>query len=98
MLRSRIAVIIPAFWLVVSGLTLQVLDSTGAAALLAVLAITLVGWGWSGKVLSLRDSVAAYPKGERCWSVLFINIELSALSLRFARESARLILQQCQRS
>ncbi|OAZ98691.1 MFS transporter permease [Halomonas sp. G11] len=41
-----IAAIIPALWLVISGLTLQVLDSTGAAVLFAVLAITLVGVVW----------------------------------------------------
>ena len=41
-----IAVIIPALWLVVSGLTLQVLDSAGAAVLFAVLAIALVGLVW----------------------------------------------------
>ncbi|EHA15415.1 hypothetical protein [Halomonas sp. HAL1] len=41
-----IAVIIPALWLVVSGLTLQALDSTGAAVLFAVLALTLVGLVW----------------------------------------------------
>ncbi|MCH4811858.1 MFS transporter permease [Vreelandella neptunia] len=41
-----IAVIIPALWLVVSGLTLQVLDSTGAAVLFAVLVIALVGLIW----------------------------------------------------
>ena len=41
-----IAVIIPALWLVVSGLTLQVLDSSGAAVLFGVLAIALVGLVW----------------------------------------------------
>ncbi|TVU90669.1 MFS transporter permease [Vreelandella titanicae] len=41
-----IASIIPALWLVVSGLTLQALDSTGSAVLFAVLAIALVGVGW----------------------------------------------------
>lgn len=41
-----IAAIIPALWLVVSGLTLQVLDSTSAAVLFAVLAIALVGLVW----------------------------------------------------
>jgi len=41
-----IAVIIPALWLVVSGLTLQALDSTGGALLFAVLAIALVGLVW----------------------------------------------------
>ena len=41
-----IAAIIPALWLVVSGLTLQVLDSLGAVVLFAVLAITLVGLVW----------------------------------------------------
>ncbi|OJA07038.1 DUF6064 family protein [Halomonas sp. QHL1] len=41
-----IAVIIPALWLVVSGLTLQVLDSSGATVLFAVLAIALVGLVW----------------------------------------------------
>ncbi|WP_346797254.1 hypothetical protein R5M92_01335 [Halomonas sp. Bachu 37] len=41
-----IAAIIPALWLVVSGLTLQVLNSTGAALLFAVLAILLVGLVW----------------------------------------------------
>ncbi|MGP9765974.1 DUF6064 family protein [Halomonas sp. AOP13-D3-9] len=41
-----IAVIIPTLWLVVSGLTLQVLDSTGAAVLFAILAIALVGVVW----------------------------------------------------
>jgi hypothetical protein len=41
-----IAAIIPALWLVVSGLTLQVLDSTGAVVLFAVLAIALVGLIW----------------------------------------------------
>ena len=41
-----IAAIIPALWLVVSGLTLQVLDSTGAAVLFAVLAVALVGLIW----------------------------------------------------
>ncbi|WP_339886511.1 MFS transporter permease [Vreelandella maris] len=40
------AAIIPALWLVVSGLTLQALDSTGAAVLFAVLALTLVGLVW----------------------------------------------------
>lgn len=35
--------IIPTLWLVVSGLTLQALDSTGAIVLFAVLAIALVG-------------------------------------------------------
>ena len=41
-----IAAIIPALWLVVSGLTLQVLDSTSAAVLFAVLVIALVGLVW----------------------------------------------------
>ncbi|MGM0825288.1 MAG: DUF6064 family protein [Pseudomonadota bacterium] len=41
-----IAAIIPALWLVVSGLTLQALDSTGAVVLFAVLAIALVGLVW----------------------------------------------------
>ncbi|AJY51742.1 DUF6064 family protein [Halomonas sp. KO116] len=41
-----IAVIIPALWLVVSGLTLQALDSTGGAVLFAVLAIALIGVVW----------------------------------------------------
>lgn len=41
-----IAVIIPALWLIVSGMTLQVLDSTGAAVLFAVLVIALVGLAW----------------------------------------------------
>ncbi|MEA2118036.1 DUF6064 family protein [Halovibrio sp. HP20-50] len=41
-----LAAIIPALWLVVSGLTLQVLDSSGAVVLLAVLAIVLVGLVW----------------------------------------------------
>lgn len=41
-----IAAIIPALWLVVSGLTLQVLDSTGAAVLFVVLVIALVGLVW----------------------------------------------------
>ncbi|MBF59193.1 MAG: MFS transporter permease [Halomonas sp.] len=41
-----IAVIIPALWMVVSGLTLQVLESTGAAVLFAVLVIALVGLVW----------------------------------------------------
>lgn len=41
-----IAAIIPVLWLVVSGLTLQALDSAGAAALFAVLAIALVGLVW----------------------------------------------------
>lgn len=41
-----IAAIVPALWLVVSGLTLQVLDSTGAAVLFAVLALALVGLVW----------------------------------------------------
>ncbi|SDO10156.1 MFS transporter permease [Vreelandella arcis] len=41
-----IAAIIPALWLVVSGLTLQVLDSSGAVVLFAVLAIALVGLVW----------------------------------------------------
>ncbi|NYT73037.1 MFS transporter permease [Halomonas sp. QX-2] len=41
-----IAAIIPALWLVVSGLTLQALDSTGSVVLFAVLAITLVGLVW----------------------------------------------------
>ena len=41
-----IATIIPALWLVVSGLTLQVLDSTGAAVLFVVLVIALVGLVW----------------------------------------------------
>lgn len=41
-----IAAIIPALWLVVSGLTLQVLESTGAAVLFAVLVIALVGVVW----------------------------------------------------
>lgn len=41
-----IAAIIPALWLVVSGLTLQVLDSSSAAVLFAVLAIALVGLVW----------------------------------------------------
>ncbi|WP_447042667.1 MFS transporter permease [Vreelandella sp. H-I2] len=41
-----IAAIIPALWLVVSGLTLQVLDSTGAAVLFAVLVIALAGLVW----------------------------------------------------
>ena len=41
-----ITVIIPALWLVVSGLTLQALDSTGAAVLFAVLVIMLVGLVW----------------------------------------------------
>ncbi|TMU25599.1 MFS transporter permease [Halomonas sp. ATBC28] len=49
MLRSFalwLAAIIPALWLVVSGLTLQVLESTGAAVLFAVLVIALVGLVW----------------------------------------------------
>ncbi|HDZ48195.1 hypothetical protein LCGC14_0026590 [marine sediment metagenome] len=41
-----IAVIIPALWLVVSGLTLQALNAMGAAMLFAVLAIALVGVVW----------------------------------------------------
>ncbi|WGI26406.1 MFS transporter permease [Halomonas alkaliantarctica] len=41
-----IAIIIPALWLVVSGLTLQVLDSTVASVLFAILAIALVGLVW----------------------------------------------------
>lgn len=41
-----IAFIIPALWLVVSGLTLQVLDSTNAAVLFVVLVIALVGLVW----------------------------------------------------
>ncbi len=41
-----IVVIIPALWLVVSGLTLQVLDSSGAAVLFGVLVIALVGLVW----------------------------------------------------
>ena len=41
-----IAVIIPALWLVVSGLTLQALDSIGAAVMFAVWAIALAGLGW----------------------------------------------------
>ena len=41
-----ITAIIPALWLVVSGLTLQVLGSAGAAVLFAVLAIALVGLVW----------------------------------------------------
>ncbi|WP_336273165.1 MFS transporter permease [Vreelandella indica] len=41
-----ITVIVPALWLVVSGLTLQVLDSTGAVGLFDVLAIVLVGLVW----------------------------------------------------
>ncbi|NYS62531.1 MFS transporter permease [Vreelandella salicampi] len=41
-----IAVVIPALWLVVSALTLQVLDSTNAAVLIAVLSIALVGLVW----------------------------------------------------
>ncbi|MDR5884784.1 MFS transporter permease [Vreelandella janggokensis] len=41
-----IAAIIPALWLAISGLTLQVLDSTGAAVLFAVLAVALVGLIW----------------------------------------------------
>ncbi|CAO1660704.1 hypothetical protein NYA30BAC_01003 [Halomonas sp. NYA30] len=41
-----IAAIIPALWLVVSGLTLQALDSSGAAVLFTVLAIALVGVVW----------------------------------------------------
>jgi hypothetical protein len=40
------AFIIPALWLVISGLTLQVLDSTGAAVLFGVLAVALVGLVW----------------------------------------------------
>ncbi|MDQ7732527.1 MFS transporter permease [Halomonas sp. SpR1] len=44
-----IAAIIPALWLVVSGLTLQALDSTGGAVLFAVLAIALVGLVWGSK-------------------------------------------------
>lgn len=41
-----IAAIIPALWLVVSGLTLQALDATGAVVLLAVLVILLIGLAW----------------------------------------------------
>lgn len=41
-----IAAIIPALWLVVSGLTLQVLDSTNAAVLFTVLVIALIGLVW----------------------------------------------------
>ncbi|MCO7245739.1 MFS transporter permease [Halomonas sp. Mc5H-6] len=41
-----IAAIIPALWLLISGLTLQVLGSTGAATLFAVLVIALVGVVW----------------------------------------------------
>lgn len=41
-----IAIIIPALWLIVSGLTLQALDSSGTAVLFAVLAIALVGLVW----------------------------------------------------
>jgi len=41
-----LAAIIPALWLVVSGLTLQALDSPGAVVLFAVLAIALVGLVW----------------------------------------------------
>ncbi|QPL45191.1 MFS transporter permease [Halomonas sp. A40-4] len=41
-----IAAIIPTLWLVVSGLTLQVLGSTGATVLFAILAIVLIGLVW----------------------------------------------------
>lgn len=41
-----LAAIIPALWLVISGLTLQVLDSGGAAVLFGVLVIALVGLVW----------------------------------------------------
>ncbi|SNY99108.1 DUF6064 family protein [Halomonas sp. hl-4] len=41
-----IAVIIPALWLVVSGLTLQVMGSAGGVVLFAVLVIVLVGLIW----------------------------------------------------
>lgn len=41
-----IAAIIPTLWLVVSSLTLQVLDLTGAAVPFTVLAIALVGVVW----------------------------------------------------
>lgn len=41
-----IAVIIPALWLLISGLTLQVLGSTGATTLFAVMVIALVGVVW----------------------------------------------------
>ncbi|TVP43492.1 MAG: MFS transporter permease [Halomonas sp.] len=41
-----IAAIIPALWLVVSGLTLQALNATGGGVLFAVLAIALVGVVW----------------------------------------------------
>ncbi|MGQ7260643.1 MFS transporter permease [Vreelandella sp. V005] len=41
-----LAAIIPALWLVISGLTLQVLDSGGAAVLFVVLVIALVGLVW----------------------------------------------------
>lgn len=55
-----IAVIIPALWLVVSGLTLQVLGLTGAAVLFAVLAIVLVGLVWKSMLsasLAAREHV-----------------------------------------
>ncbi|OWV28968.1 DUF6064 family protein [Halomonas campaniensis] len=41
-----VAAIIPTLWLVVSGLTLQVLGSAGATTLFAVLVIALVGLVW----------------------------------------------------
>ncbi|MEC4768045.1 MFS transporter permease [Halomonas sp. CUBES01] len=41
-----IAAIIPTLWLLISGLTLQVLGSTGATTLFAVLVIALVGVVW----------------------------------------------------
>lgn len=41
-----IAAIVPALWLVVSGLTLQALNATGGGVLFAVLVIALVGVVW----------------------------------------------------
>ncbi|QIB51804.1 DUF6064 family protein [Pseudomonas sp. OIL-1] len=41
-----IAAVIPALWMLVSGLTLQVLNTSGAGALFAILAIALLGVVW----------------------------------------------------
>lgn len=41
-----ITAIIPALWLLISGLTLQVLNASGAGALFAILAMALLGLVW----------------------------------------------------
>ncbi|WP_150304188.1 DUF6064 family protein [Pseudomonas saliphila] len=52
-----IAAIVPALWVLISSLTLQVLNASGTGALLAVLAIALLGLVW--KSIESRPAITA---------------------------------------